>query len=230
MARRCRSGSAATEAHTSPSVVPGTPSVECCSGSWSLGTARRLRPRTTSMALRPATRTSHASTSVSSARSGQAWSAATNVSDQASSASAPGPSTARHTRSTVAPCCFTAASNGRLIVVYTVDAQGGPDVRCVVSVQRSTVEELGEHFQGQRRQVRSAPAGLFVQPPGHIVDGLHLRVELGGGLRGLSQFGDQFLGDLPVVFVADLVLESRPEVHGGGADLQFDPHLLDRFG
>jgi hypothetical protein len=49
--------------------------------------------------------------------SGQARSAARNVSDQASSASGPGPSAARQTRNTVAPCCSTARWNGSFMFI-----------------------------------------------------------------------------------------------------------------
>jgi hypothetical protein len=54
------------------------------------------------MALRCAIVTSHASTFAPSSSRGYAFSAARKVSDQASSASS-GPTTARHTRSTIGP-------------------------------------------------------------------------------------------------------------------------------
>ena len=83
------------------------------SGTSATGIARRPAARVTSMALRWAIVTSQASTFASPGRSGYAFIAATNVSDHASSASA-GPSTARHTRSTVPPCAATTVSNGFL--------------------------------------------------------------------------------------------------------------------
>src|SRR5215472_6395798 len=97
---------------------PSAAAPERRSGTSATGTARRLAARVMSIALRCAIVTSHASTFASPGRSGYALSAARNVSDHASSASA-SPSTARHTRSTVGPWSATTASNGGLPVTGT---------------------------------------------------------------------------------------------------------------
>ena len=106
-------GSRATASVRSPSAGVIAVSFGGCvsSGVCATGTARRAAARMTSMALRWAIVTSHASTFALGGRSGYALIAARNVSDHASSAST-GPSTARQTRSTVAPCSVTTASNG----------------------------------------------------------------------------------------------------------------------
>ena len=91
---------------------PGSGSVVPASGTSAAGTARRERARSPSSALRWAIVTSQPRSLLSGRSRGYARSAARNVSDQASSASAGG-RRARHTRITTVPCSRTSSSNGR---------------------------------------------------------------------------------------------------------------------
>src|SRR5205814_778516 len=110
--------------------------------------------------LRCAIVTSQASTFASAGRSGYARNAARKVSDHASSAST-GPTTARQTRSTVAPCRSTIASKGALAVtseesgvLVLLEVEQEPFARQAAGVagQRAVLADhaVARHDDGQR--------------------------------------------------------------------------------
>ena len=58
-------------------------------------------------------------------------------------------------------------------------------------------------------------------------DVLHFHVQLGAGSRALEEFFDEAVVDVrgQFFFVFELVLQAGPEVHGDGAQLDFDLHV-----
>ena len=120
-----------------------------------VGTARRAATRVTSMALRCAIVTSHASTLASAGRSGYAFIAARNASDHASSAST-GPRTARQTRSTVGPCLETTVSNGGLGHVSSILTLGRRRPPPKREFERETTTK--DWPRARSRQARRGPA------------------------------------------------------------------------
>ena len=109
------------------------------------------------MALRCAIVTSHASTFAPSSSCGYAFSAARNVSDQASSASS-GPTTARHTRSTIGPKSATICSKGRKLTLRK--RPGRPE--------RETPRQNGEAAH-RRLQLQQRPLALqAARVPGQL--------------------------------------------------------------
>lgn len=73
--------------------------------------------------------------------------------------------------------------------------------------------------------VRGSPLGFYT-----ATDIQHPLIRGGYGFRTLAQLLADLIGDIPdILFVLQLMIQTGPEIHGNGPDLNLDPQVLFFF-